>query len=161
MIEAATLRLRCATVILACYMSSCVPPSSTDPLIERYIAATCVHVSANPKIQPHTREWDRNVSLRDGSSVTVSGAQVPGGRIRVAYPSGPLIEAADPGDYIYPNDVRMDSQKDLLYIRAEGLAGGLSLQIWLFEYDLHGQRILARLQVERNALPPVCADPQK
>jgi hypothetical protein len=68
------------------------------------------------------------------------------------------VVAANPGDYVYPVDVRLDAQNDLLYVKAHGLAGGLMEQTWLFEYDLHGQRMAQRLQVKNGALPAECPD---
>jgi hypothetical protein len=91
--------------------------------------------------------------------VLISGAQVPGGRVVASYPAEHRdIVAANPGDYVYPSDVRLDAQNDLLYVRAQGLAGGLTEQTWLFEYDLRGQRIVERLQVKNGALPAECPE---
>src|SRR5438477_12768682 len=99
------------------------------------------------------------MSLRDGSKVIVRGAQVPGGRITVSYPpTGRTLVAADPGDYIYPSDVRIDAKNDLLYVKADGLAGGISEQTWLFEYDLRGQRIMERRQVKNGILFAECLE---
>jgi hypothetical protein len=67
--------------------------------------------------------------------------------------------AADPGDYVYPSDVRLDAQNDLLYVKAQGLAGGFSEQTWLFEYDLRRQRIMERLQVRNGILSMECPEP--
>jgi len=78
----------------------------------------------------------------------------------VSYPAtGRGVMAADPGDYVYPSDVRLDAQNDLLYVKAHGLAGGLSEQTWLFEFDLRGQRIMERRQVRNGILPMECPEP--
>ena len=78
----------------------------------------------------------------------------------VSYSAGTPIEAANPQDYIYPSDVRINAQEDMLYVRADGRpAVGYSTQTWLFEYDLRGRLIRRRLQVEKGVLPSLCAEP--
>jgi hypothetical protein len=144
---------------MVCCMTACVPPTSDAPIITKYKAAACIPLSGHPKIRPPTREWDNALSLRDGSEVIVSGAQVPGGRITVSYSAtGRTFVAADPGDYVYPSDVRIDAQNDLLYIKGNGFAGGISEQTWLFEYDLHEQRIKECRQVKNGILPAECPE---
>jgi hypothetical protein len=111
-------------------------------------------------VTPHTREWNTLLFLRDGLPVRISGAQVPGGRIAVSYPGASReFLAADPGDYIYPSDVRLDAQKETLYVKAHGAAGGISEQTWLFAYDLRARRIAERLQVRNEVLPMECPEP--
>lgn len=95
--------------------------------------------------------------LRNGQKVVVTGAQIPGGRINVFYPAeGRTVVAADPGDYIYPSDVRIDNRKDLLYIKAYGMAGGISEQTWLFQYDIRRQQIIKARQVKNDILTGDC-----
>jgi hypothetical protein len=111
-------------------------------------------------VTPHTREWNALVLLNDGLPASIGGAQVPGGRIAVSYPgSNQKFLAADPGDYIYPSDVRLDGPKETLYVKAHGLAGGLSEQTWLFAYDLRARRIVERVQVKNDVLPMECQEP--
>jgi hypothetical protein len=68
--------------------------------------------------------------------------------------------AANAGDYVYPGDVRMNAQGNLLYVKASGLAGGIWQQTWLFEYDLRAERLVARQQVVDDALPCECPEPR-
>jgi hypothetical protein len=90
----------------------------------------------------------------------VRGAQSPGGRINVRYlANGRESVAADPGDYVYPSDVRLDARSDLLYVKASGLAGGIRQETWLFEYDLRGQRLMERQQIISDSLPTECPEP--
>jgi hypothetical protein len=99
------------------------------------------------------------LSLRDGSQVIVSGLRLPGGWIEVSYPAtGQKFVAAKVGDYVYPSDVRIDAQNDLLYVKATGLVGGISQRTYLFEYDLRQHRLLTRRRV-KGALPEECPDP--
>lgn len=150
-------------VTLVCSAVACslvIPPTSSARIITKYAAAACIPFSANPKVSPHTREWDSVLTLGDGTEVIVKGAQIPGGRITVSYPAtNQDIVAADPGDYVYPSDVRLDPRNDLLYVKAYGLAGGLSEQTWLFEYDFRRQRIMERRQVRNGILPIECPEP--
>jgi hypothetical protein len=104
--------------------------------------------------------WESGLKLRDGTEILVKGAQMPGGRIAVFYPAeGREVVAANAGDYVYPSDVRFDVKNDLLYVKAHGLAGGLSEQTWLFEYDVGGQRVLESRQIKNGILPQECEGP--
>lgn len=67
------------------------------------------------------------------------------------------LVAENAGDYVYPSDVRVDIQDGLLYIKAHGLAGGLSEETWLFEYDLLRQHSIGRVQVRNNILHQECS----
>ncbi|MGH9642893.1 MAG: hypothetical protein ACRD3Q_10735, partial [Terriglobales bacterium] len=64
---------------------------------------------------------------------------MPGGRIDVRYMSnGKVVVAANPGDYVYPADVRFDSASQRLYIKASGLALPFGKPLTaLYEYDLN------------------------
>ena len=82
-----------------------------------------------------------------------------GGRVVVQYlAGGPKVEAANAGDYIYPSDIRLDSPNDLLYVKASGLAGGISYETWLFEYDLRGQKLVSHRRVRGDVLPAECVE---
>ena len=101
------------------------------------------------------------LTLSDGSKVIVSGAQVPGGLIAVRYPTtGRVSVAASAGDYVYPSDVRMNAQGNLLYVKASGIAAGIWQETWLFEYDLRTERLVTRQQVVDDALPAECPEPR-
>ena len=68
------------------------------------------------------------------------------------------VVAADPMDYLYPTDVRLDAQKELLYVKAHGTTALGSVQTWLFEFDLSRQRITERRQVKNGVLPAECPE---
>lgn len=133
---------------------------SHGPIIDGSKAAPCIPVSANRKVGgPHTREWETPVTLSDGVKVMVVGYQVPGGRITARYePTGRELEVANAGDYVYPSDVRFDAQTNLLFVKASGLAGGITHETWLFEYDLLGQRLIERRRVSDRVLPTECPE---
>jgi hypothetical protein len=146
-------------VSIACWATFSLK-ASDDPIIAKYRAAVCVPFSSHPVVQPHTREWRATLSMRDGSQVIVAGAQVPGGIVGLFYPAtGQKFVAANAGDYVYPSDVRVNAQNDLLYVKATGLAGGIWQRTYLFEYDLRQQRLLTRRRVKDDALPEECPDP--
>jgi len=110
-------------------------------------------------MSPHTREWDTPITLIDGARVIVKGTQSPGGRIEVRYAnSGEGIVAADAEDYVYPSDVRVSSQNNLIYVKACGLAGGINHETWLFEYDLDHQRLVTKQLVSDDVLPAECPE---
>jgi hypothetical protein len=145
------------SVVMCC--AACRGPVSSAQIIEQYSAAECIAFSKKPTVSPHTREWNTPLTLSDGSKVVVSGTQSPGGRISVYYPnSHRKVVAADAGDYVYPSDVRLNTQNDLLYVKATGLAGGLREETWLFAYDLLAQHLVARQEVTKYTLPPECKE---
>jgi hypothetical protein len=148
----------CLTI--ACCAVSCDHQLSQGPIIDGYKAAACIPVSANRKVRgPHTREWETPVTLSDGSKVMVVGYQMPGGRITVRYvATSRELEAANAGDYVYPSDVRFNAQTNLLFVKASGLAGGISQETWLFKYDLLGQRLIERQRVADSVLPTECSE---
>jgi len=132
--------------------------ASADPIIARYRAAACIPFSSQVA-RPHSREWNTTLTLRDGSQVTISGAQMPGGRIDWFYSAtGQRFVAADAGDYVYPGDVRIDARNDLLYVKAAGLAGGIWERTFLFEYDLRQHLLVTRRRIKGGELPEACPD---
>jgi hypothetical protein len=138
-------------------------PVTKAEVIDRYKAATCIPFSAKPSITPHTREWDTPLILRGGLRVIVSGADAVGGRIVVKYGYNDQINnrvevAADAGDYVYPSDVRLNANNELLYVKASGVAGGISHETILFEYDLRGRRLARRQRVANDGLPAECPE---
>lgn len=146
--------------VIACCTLTCHRPLSRGPIIDAYKAAACIPVSANRKVRgPHTREWETPVTLSDGSKVMVVGYQMPGGKVTARYvTTGRELEAANAGDYVYPSDVRFNAQTNLLFVKASGLAGGITHETWLFEYDLLGQRLIERRRVADDALPTECPE---
>lgn len=84
---------------------------------------------------------------------------MPGGRITVRnLTTGRESVAANAGDYIYPSDVRFNAQRNLLFVKASGLAAGINHETWLFEYDLLGQRLVEQRRVEDGVLPSECPE---
>jgi hypothetical protein len=151
---------RPVTFLLALALAGCARPIRTGAVIDRYSRADCIPVSFGPGIQPPTRAWDYTLMLRDGTSIHVSGAQMPGGRIDVRYtPDGKEDVAANAGDYIYPADVRFDHEGDRLYVKASGAPAAFGgPQTWLFEYDLRQKRQTGRVLVDPSVLPQECPE---
>jgi len=132
---------------------------STRALIANYTLAKCVPFAAKPTIVPRTRQWQSVLQLRDGSSVTVKGPQIPAGIVTVSFGTSdqPYV-AANAGDYVYPTDIRIDPQAELLYIRADGLVAGITRETVLFEYDLRRRTLITRIRVQPTELPDECSD---
>ena len=85
-----------------------------------------------------------------------------GGRITVKYePDGPSVDAAVPGDYIYPSDVRISHKHDRLYVKASGLAAGIWKETWLYEYNLQNRKQVRKQLVDPAVLPDECAMPNQ
>lgn len=150
------LQLSVIGLVLACLTGGCRSPISHSELIERYKAASCIPVSQDDS-PVHTRVWKTALTLTDRSKVMVVGTQSPGGRIDIDYlDQGRSVVAANAGDYIYPSDVRVNRQRNLLYVKAAGLGGGIWEETWLFEYGIGDQKSLGRQKVAPSALPTEC-----
>ena len=144
-------------IVVGCCAISCSPSHQTASIITRYAQAECIPPLAEGRIRPPTREWEHAVRLAGGATVTIRGFQAPSGRIEVQYsPNGHAEVAASAGDYVYPTDVRVDQASKRLYVKASGLAGGLTPETWLFEYDLSMHKQTERLKVDGGVLPPEC-----
>ena len=80
------------------------------------------------------------------------------GRITLQYEAdGREVVAVDAGDYIYPDDVRLNEGRDRLYVKASGLAGGIWHETRLYEYDLVKRRQVRKTRVHPDVIPPECA----
>ena len=145
--------------VLLLWSAGCAITDSNAQIVKDYTAATCISPSVDPRARNTTRVWRNTVILHDGSRVTIKGVQAPGGRIALVYPAtNRETIAVDPGDYVYPSDVRLDNRREHLYIKAHGLAGGIFARTWLFEYDLAQHQLLKRIRVSADILPAECAD---
>jgi len=140
-------------------LSGCARPIRTGPVIDHYARAECIPVTSIPGMAGFGR-WDYRLTLQDGGMVQIRGVQAPGGRIDIQFLNdGATLVAADAGDYVYPDDVRVDSASGLLYVRANGRrAVGGKPETWLFEYDLRQRRSLGRSRVALAVLPRTCLE---
>jgi hypothetical protein len=50
----------------------------------------------------------------------------------------------------------VDNENDILYVAASGLLGGLRQQTWLFVFDLHERKPIARLKVRYKDVSAAC-----
>jgi hypothetical protein len=135
---------------------SCSRPIRTGGLIDAYTAAACVEPTSADGVPP-TRNWDSALTVAGGPKARVQGGQYPGGGIAIRYEHSGWIKAVQPGDYIYPADVRLNDRHDRLYVKASGFAAGIWNQTWLYEYDLVKRTAVRKHRVHPDALPPECA----
>src|SRR5262249_35470080 len=127
------------------------------PVIDRYKTAACLPLLAESRVQPSVREWDAPVRTASGTELVISGYQAVGGAVVARDKrTGATHVVANAGDYVYPADVRTSSDFTRVYVKAAGLAGGLSEETWLFEYDLTEYRQLNKIPVDPSVLPPEC-----
>ena len=142
-------------------LNACARPTRSAAIIDEYRMASCVNPSQATGVTPPTRGWNAALTVAGARALTVKGAEMVGGNIRVQYgPNGPEIVAVQPGDYIYPSDVRVDGAATLLFVKADGWAGGLRQETWLYKYDLRSRQELTRLLVDPTVLPPECPMPK-
>jgi hypothetical protein len=146
--------LTCMAVVVC---ASCDRPIRSGGLLDAYRAAACVMPTFAKGVDPPTRGWDSTIVIAGGSKVTIRGAQLGWGEIAIQYePDGRKVVAVDPGDYIAPNDVRLNDHRNRLYVKASGAAAGIWEETWLYEYDLVERRPLRKSRVHPEALPPEC-----
>ena len=113
-------------VCVAVVACSCDRPIRSGALLDAYRAAGCVEPTFAAGVEPPTRGWDSTVVIANGSKVTIRGAEMVGGQVNARYEAdGRDTVVVDPGDYIYPNDVRFNDRRDRLYVKASGAAGGI------------------------------------
>jgi hypothetical protein len=149
------------SVLLLCGFA-CGRPARSGELMDAYRSANCVAPTLAKGVMPDTRGWDTPVEIAGGARATVEGAQMVGGRIILKYePDGPSVDAAVPGDYIYPSDVRISSKRDRLYVKASGFAAGIRKETWLYEYDLQNRKQMRKELVDPAVLPDECRMAQK
>ena len=141
---------------------ACSRPIRSGALIDAYRTATCVEPIFVRSIEPPVRGWDANVVVSGGANARIQGRTMVWGEITIRFDAdGREVVAVDPGDYIYPRDVRLNGAKDRLYVKASGAAAGIWEETWLYEYDLRHRRQLRKNRVQPAALPPECAIGQK
>lgn len=70
--------------------------------------------------------------------------------------SGQAILTASSGDYVYPSDVRFNADTSRLYVKTQGLSGGIWPTTDLFEYDLSKRRLLQRADAHNARLLGEC-----
>ena len=69
------------------------------------------------------RAWRHTMTTRTGVEFTIEGFET-GGRVELLFlPSREQVVAAEPGDYIYPKDVRFDQSSERLYVKGSWSTG--------------------------------------
>jgi len=132
------------------------------PIIDEYRAAECVlPVGYAKQVQPPTLEWDETLHLRDGTVVQIYGLEGPGTRIVAKYPKSQAeITVNGMVDYVYPTDIRIDRQREILYVKTDGYVGGMTKRTSLLAFDLNKRARIIRKEVDSSVLPPECLKPK-
>jgi hypothetical protein len=114
-------------------------------------------------IYPSVRAWDETtLTTKNGVRFRIFGAEAVGEGVGAVFDDGARLWVAHAGDYVYPHEVRFDSVRGRVYVRADGLRPLENREeTWLFEYDADHKRGLEALRVDPHALPPACADKPK
>ena len=109
----------------------------------------------NPDISPPEPMWSQRIEL-PGVSVTVAARCCVGQGFVARYSdeSSPRTMFT-PGDYVYPTELRVALREHVVYGRASGVAGGITMVTRIFAYDLDRRRLLESREVAPALLPPV------
>jgi hypothetical protein len=131
--------------------------ANAGELIAAYTRATCVPPYARDRTADPIRAWSQAFDLGNGVAVSVEASCSAGGAVAGTYSDEPTPRSiANPGDGVYPCDLRFEPMAMRLYVLAEGPASG-----WqgtsLYEYDLQSRQLLRQSPVYREQLPPRCA----
>jgi hypothetical protein len=98
------------------------------------------------------------VPLPGGVSVRVEAYCFVGGHVTVKYSDeGVSRSVTSTRDYVYPCDLRLDPQSSRLYVKSEGVAGGLWHEVTLHEYDLGARRSMQSVHAS-GQLPAECPE---
>jgi hypothetical protein len=133
-------------------------PGTSDPnhpVVKSYLVATVVTPTWNPNISPSEPMWDLTLEPGNGQTVTVTAACCIGGRFLAKYgdETQPRI-VGQPGDYVYPTELRVNRETRRVYGMARGLAGGIWHKTVIFEFDLVRRQQIGRVEVDDKILPP-------
>jgi len=146
-------------VAAAVSIGGCSKPARASKLIADYANAGCVTPLAEVARDMPGLAWQAVLPLRDGSRAAVAGVRAPGGRISVKYDDAAAsVIAADAGDYVYPADVRLSREREVLFVKAEGVTPVPwgKRHTLLFAYDVRARRVLLRQRVDPAVLPAEC-----
>ena len=140
---------------------ACSRPSKTAPIIDEYRAAECIlPVGYAKQVQPPTFEWDQTMTLRDGTAVQIHGLEAPGARITATYGKSGDVGVTEMVDYVYPTDIRIDKNHEILYVKTDGYVLGRTKRICLFAFDLYKKATIVREEVDNSVLPQECVRPK-
>jgi hypothetical protein len=153
-------RITVLVTLSATVASGCAIPRKQHVLIDRYAAAPCLRLSSQSTTQPPVREWNATVRTERQREFRILGRQSVGGSVTARdQRTGEEHIVARAGDYVYPADVRVSSDFSRIFVKADGLAGGMWRETWLYEYDLVQLRQVSKVRVDPAVLPPECSNP--
>jgi len=151
-----------STLLMVCLsQSSCafVTPSRPDDrdLIVAYSRAQCLFPVPKGEYGDSSRNWNHTIELADGLQVLVEAYCFVHGQATVRYSDDQETHVVVPSRfYVYPCDIRVDSDQTRLYVMSSGLASGLWPETVLYEYDLIVRKTLRQVEVDARALPSKC-----
>jgi hypothetical protein len=147
-------RLLAALLVILGAGSGCAITDPSHPVVRAYLAAEVVAPTWNSNIHPSEPGWSTTLDIPSGVTVTLTARCCVGGRFRAKY-SDELESrnVGNPGDYVYPLEMRMDRKTLHAFGMASGLAGGVSEKTVIFQYDLTRRQAIGQVEVSRKILP--------
>ena len=140
--------------------------SKDNKVVKAFLAAESLIPNWNQGIYPPVHNWDQTIKLNNGLSFCIRAYQCVGGRFEGKFSDEPEFKTiADPGDYVYPCDIRINIGTGYLFCKASGLAAGLYQETVIYQFDLNQRRVVQRVVVDPVILPgdpkPVTSSPSK
>jgi hypothetical protein len=96
--------------------------------------------------------WDHRVSLPDGDSAHIRAKGGMGGTVEVLYGEERYVVYRSQ-DYIYPDELRLSSDRRILFATVRGWGAGVIRTCKIYEFDLFSRRLVAKHRVSFTDTP--------
>lgn len=110
--------------------------------------------STQPSNQHAPVAWKHDLRLKSGTLVTVEAISFMNDAHVTYSDSKESIVVAPVADYIYPQDLRIDMDREILYVYTNGLAGGVFPASRLYQFDLAARRLIRKASFKPKDFQP-------
>lgn len=122
-------------------------------LIAAYKSAQLVPTIPQDKtVRPEPPKWKHALNIPGLPPILIEAYGFVGGKVVATYNDGTRYLVANPGDYVYPTEIRVDSATNKLYVFADGLAAGIWRASRIYEFDLVARRQTNKAEINPDML---------
>jgi hypothetical protein len=147
-----------ASIALILYLG-CGPESeritsSDHPTIREFVEARSLVPTWSKDVFPAAKQWNEVLKLGRNLTLRVTALDTVGARFIGQYSDEqePRL-IGNPGDYVHPVDIRVNSALTKVFCKASGLAGGVQQVTIVFEFDIHSRNLIHSYHVDPKFLP--------